>query len=311
MNNTENAGTWETIKAVNSPSARHENGFVDCDGKFYLIGGRGIKPVDEFDPATNSWRALSPPPLELHHFLPVSIDGTIYIIGAMTGGYPRETPVEHIYTYRPADDAWARGPVIPAERRRGSCGTAVRNGKIYLVCGIKDGHHSGGVTWFDCYDPTGDTWTVLPDAPRVRDHFPVVNVGQQLYAVGGRNTSVHTENDFAAFFGATIREVDYYDFEQKSWFMLNAPLPVGTAAGGGAYLEGKLIYFGGESYQQTAHAETQCYDFESQAWTSITPMQRGRHGSQAVVYDNAAYIVAGCGNRGGSPELDSIERFSF
>ena len=40
-------------------------------------------------------------------------------------------------------------------------------------------------------------------------------------------------------------------------------------------------------------------------------MQQGRHGSQAGVYENAAYIVAGCGNRGGSPELPSIERFSF
>ena len=93
--------------------------------------------------------------------------------------------------------------------------------------------------------------------------------------------------------------------------MLNAPLPVGTAAGGIAHLNGKLIYFGGESYQQTAHAETQCYDFASQTWSKITPMAQGRHGSQAVVFDNAAYIVAGCGNRGGSPELDTIERFSF
>lgn len=311
MNNTANAGTWETLDCVNSPSARHENGFVECDGKFYLIGGRGIKPVDELDPATNTWRALSPPPLELHHFLPVAIDGTIYIVGAMTGGYPREIPLEHIYTYHPVDDTWSQGPSIPAERRRGSSGTVVRDGKIYLVCGIKDGHHSGGVNWFDCYDPAIDTWTVLPDAPRVRDHFPVTIIDNKLYAVGGRNTGVHTEADFAAFFGATIREVDYYDFEQESWFMLDALLPAGTAAGGIAHLDGKLIYFGGESYQKAAHAETQCYDFERKTWESITPMQQGRHGSQSVVYQGAAYIVAGCGNRGGSPELASIESFSF
>ena len=32
-----------------SPTPRHETGFVECQGKFYLIGGRGIKPVEEFD----------------------------------------------------------------------------------------------------------------------------------------------------------------------------------------------------------------------------------------------------------------------
>ena len=304
-------GKWQTLDCVNAPTARHENGFVECQGKFYLIGGRGIKPTDEFDPATNTWRALSPPPIELHHFQPVAIDDTIYIIGAMTGGYPHETPVEHIYIYRPNDDTWAQGPVIPASRRRGSCGTMVDEGKIYLVCGIKDGHHSGGVNWFDCYDPAKDEWTILPDAPRIRDHFPVALIDNKLYVVGGRNTSVHTEADYAAFFGATIQEVDYYDFEQENWYLLENQLPVGTAAGGIANLNNKLLYFGGESYQKAAHAETQCYDFASGAWQQLSPMQQGRHGSQAVVYDGAAYIVAGCGYRGGSPELATVERFSF
>ena len=119
MNNTKNIGTWETIECTNSPTARHENGFVECNGKFYLLGGRGIKPVDEFDPTTNTWRALSPSPLELHHFQPVVIGDTIYIIGAMTGPYPNETAVDHVIIYHLDTDRWEVGPQIPASPRCG------------------------------------------------------------------------------------------------------------------------------------------------------------------------------------------------
>ena len=136
------------------------------------------------------------------------------------------------------------------------------------------------------------------------------NAGQ-LFVGGGRITSVHTEADFGAHFHATVPEVDYYDFAKGEWYMLEEPLPVGTAAGGIAVLNNQPLYFNGETRRQRAHDDTQCYDVEQKAWTSIALMQRGHHGSQAVVYQGAAYTVAGCGNRGGSPELDSIERFTF
>ncbi len=311
MSNSDIRGSWQTLACTKSPTARHENGFVECNGKFYLIGGRGIKPVDEFDPATNTWRQLSPSPLELHHHQPVAIGETIYLVGAMTGGYPRETPVEQIYLYHPAEDRWEQGPAIPKERQRGAASTVVHNGKIYLVCGIKDGHYSGTINWFDAYDPVTDTWEILPDAPHVRDHAPAAMVGHKLFVVGGRNTSVHTEDNFAAFFHATVPEVDYYDFGDGKWYVLEEALPIGTAAGGIAVMENQLLYFGGETGHTAAHDETQCYNFDRKTWENLASMQRGRHGSQAVVYEGGVYMVAGCGNRGGSPELDSIERFSL
>ncbi len=35
-------GSWEILESDGSPSARHENSFVEVDDKFYLLGGRGI-----------------------------------------------------------------------------------------------------------------------------------------------------------------------------------------------------------------------------------------------------------------------------
>ena len=40
---------WETVNNDNLPSARHECGFVEANGLLYLLGGRGIKPIDIYD----------------------------------------------------------------------------------------------------------------------------------------------------------------------------------------------------------------------------------------------------------------------
>ena len=149
---------WSTVLAVGEPTARHEAAMVAVGGKGYLMGGRGIKPVEEFNPATSSWRQLGPTPFEMHHFQPVEIGGLVYVVTAMTGKYPKETPLDAWHTYDPAQDLWKEGGPIPAARRRGGAGTVAYRGKIYVAGGIVDGHTSGTVPWFDEFDP-GD-WRV-------------------------------------------------------------------------------------------------------------------------------------------------------
>ncbi len=298
---------WETLSTVGEPTARHEAAMVAVAGKGYLMGGRGVKPVEEFDPVAGSWRQLGPTPLEIHHFQPVVYGDQVYVMTAMTGKYPKETPLEVIYLYDPASDEWAAGTAIPPERRRGGAGTAVYEGKIYLACGIIDGHTSGTVAWFDEFDPATGEWRQLPDAPRVRDHFSAIVVGSKLYLVGGRDTSYHEPDKFAAFFATSMSDVDVYDFETGQWSTLVASLPVATAAGGLVELDGAIYYFGGETDQDLAHAETQRLDLESGEWRLVPPLKRGRHGGGAAVLDGRAYFAAGSGGRGGGPELSSTE----
>lgn len=159
-------GAWSTVPVSQQPTARHEAAMLALGGKGYLMGGRGIKPVEELDPQAGTWRRLGPTPLEMHHFHPVAYGDLIYVMTAMTGKYPKETPLETVYIYDPASDGWRQGAAIPPQRRRGGAGTAVYDGKIYLACGIVDGHTSGTVAWFDEFDPATGTWRVLPDAPR-------------------------------------------------------------------------------------------------------------------------------------------------
>ncbi len=131
---------WETLDTNGEPTPRHEASFVEHDGKFYLIGGRRINPVDIFDPATQTWTEASKTPLEVHHVQGVSYGNAIYLIGAMTGGWPAETPLERILIYYPKTDTFEFGPEIPEHRRRGGAGVAVHNDQIYVVGGITNGH---------------------------------------------------------------------------------------------------------------------------------------------------------------------------
>ena len=98
---------------------------VEFEGKLYLMGGRGVKPVEEFDPATKTWRQLGPTPMEIHHFQPVVYGDKIYVMTAMTGKYPKETPLENIYVFDPKTDTWEKKAGVPEHRRRGGAGGAV------------------------------------------------------------------------------------------------------------------------------------------------------------------------------------------
>lgn len=309
VNNDEQTeeAAWQTVETENEPTARHENAFAEVDGKFYLIGGRGMKPVDIYDPGANTWTQGQQPPLEMHHFQAVPYQGKIYVMGAFTGGYPDEEPIPNIYIYDPEQDEWQKGDEIPEERRRGAAGVVVYNDKFYLVDGIVNGHLGDYTNWLDEYDPDSGEWKVLPDAPHTRDHFQAVVADGKIYAAGGRNSSAATGQTFEL----TIPEVDVYDFESGEWTTLENNLPTERAGTTAIVLDENVVVIGGESgTQEEAHDEVEALDPDSHEWRALPSLEKGRHGTQAFVYRDKVYIAAGSGNRGGGPELTSMEVFN-
>jgi len=300
---TSGAG-WTEELSSNKPSKRHENSYVESGGLFYLIGGRGNKPLDIYDPETQTWSTGTPPPLEMHHFQAVSYQDKIYLLGGFTGDYPGETPIPNVYIYDPTSDSWSMGPEIPAGRRRGSAGVAVYQDHIYLVCGIQNGHLDGWVPWLDKFDPATGTWTELPDAPRARDHFQVGVLDGKMYSVGGRRTNQNS------LFTPTVPEVDVYDFDANTWSTLPPPanLPTTRAGSTTVVVNGMVVIIGGETEgQNKAHNETEGLDPTTNQWAVLDDLITGRHGTQALVHDGRVFIAAGSGNKGGGPELDSQE----
>lgn len=294
---------WKTLTPAEE--VRSENAFARVGDHFYLFGGRKKQSVEAFDTKTDTWKKVANVPMEMHHFQAIEYKGEIYVLGAFTGDYPHETPIPRIYIYNPEKDQWREGADIPENRRRGAAGVTVYNEKIYLVCGITDGHWDGHVTWLDEYDPKTDKWKVLPDAPRARDHFQAAVVGGQMLVAGGRRST----QKIGHVLDLTVGEVDVYDFKKGAWKTLPASGNIPTQRGGctSVTLGKQIVVIGGESPQKLAHNQTEAFDFKTNTWQTLAPLQTGRHGTQAVVYKNKIYIAAGSANQGGGPEINSME----
>ncbi|MFK7800946.1 MAG: NPCBM/NEW2 domain-containing protein [Anaerolineae bacterium] len=295
---------WKTVTSADNsaPTARHESAYVEYSDKFYLMGGRGERSTEIFDPVTQVWTSVGNPPVQFHHIQPVVVDDLIYVVSGLVGEYPDETSLENIYIFDPSDNSWTTGPAIPAARRRGSAGVAAYSNKIYLVGGNDLGHNAGYQAWFDEYDPANNSWKTLQDAPHARDHFMAVVIGNKLYAAGGRQT------DQPYPFDAMLTKVDIYDFELGQWSVLVNDLPT-PRAGTLAVGHGKiLIVIGGEgSVAGPAHQLVEVLDTDTGVWTTLPELITGRHSGGALIWDDYIYTVAGSGNQGGWPELTSQE----
>jgi N-acetylneuraminic acid mutarotase len=301
------AADWTPAVTQGTMHPRHEAAFVALGGKAYLLGGRRLQPVDILDPATGVWTQGSTPPVEVHHFQAVVWENKIWLVGAMTGRYPQERALDHIPVYDPATDSWSRGPSLPEHRRRGGAGAVIRDGKLYVVCGIINGHWDGHVAWLDELDLSTGTWRELPDAPRARDHFQTAIVADKLYAAGGRRSWAARKETFNHVEAC----VDVYDFKTGTWTTLPSPagdLPLPRAGSMSIAVGRHLVVAGGESLAQgTAHAEVHALDTVTGSWSAWPALVRGRHGSGLARLGDRLYVASGSGTRGGSPELDSVE----
>lgn len=297
---------WTVSEPENLPEKRHENAMATANGKLYLLGGRGIKAVNEYDFKKDAWSALAPSPIEMSHFQAVTYKNEIYVLGAFTGGYPHEIPIPDIYIFNPLKNEWRKGASIPENRRRGAAGAFVLNDKIYLVCGIQDGHWDGQVTWFDEFDPATGSWKTLTDAPRPRDHVQVAVLDRKLYVAGGRLSTARINQ----VLNTVIKEVDVYDFKTGAWSTLDAAnnLPTLRAGNTTVVYNNKILVIGGESDAHTeAHSEVEAFNPQTQKWERFPSLHQGRHGTQAVSLNKKIYIAAGSANRGGGPELNDME----
>ncbi|PEN12830.1 hypothetical protein CRI94_12560 [Longibacter salinarum] len=289
-------GVWQTDAA--GIEDRHETSFINVDGRFYMIGSRESQTVQTYDPVSASWSAGSTMPTgtgwpgSLHHFQAVEIGGVVYAVGGMTGACCNEPPATNVYEYDTASDSWSIGAEIPVDRRRGGGGAAVYNGQIYLLGGNANGHNGPATAKFDAFDPSTGTWTTLPDAPHARDHFFVTVYNNKLYAIGGRES----DPSDGTIFNQTVPEVDVYDFDSGTWSTLaeSSNLPTPRAAAPTGLINGEIIVAGGESnLQSNAYDTVEAFNVATETWRTLSPMNSGRHGTQAVVYDNQMYVAAG------------------
>jgi N-acetylneuraminic acid mutarotase len=198
------ADSWKELAPM--PTPRGSAQAVAVDGKIYVIGGAlanipgkpGTEPlwvgvpqivtgtVEEYDPATNTWRKRPPMPTGRNHFLAAAVDGKIYAINGRLGAsfVTMSDVTDLVEEFDPKTDIWRYVGRSPT--RRGDVAGGVYNGKIYVTGGEYENPQGKVTFWaFEAYDPKTNSWQVLPHIQIARHGFAAAFLGNDLHAAGG------------------------------------------------------------------------------------------------------------------------------
>jgi N-acetylneuraminic acid mutarotase len=197
--------TWKAIARL--PSRRGAGAAVVANGKIYVIGGATTLPgatdpairfdgkphdmcvgtVDEYDPATNSWRSRAAMPTARNHFLAAEVHGKIYAIGGRLGStfITRASNTDVVEEYDVAQDLWTTKAAMPTARS-GSAG-GVYEDRIYVGGGeFQNDKMVAAFRAFEAYDPATNTWDQSLPRMRIPRHgFAGAVLGDTLHYVAG------------------------------------------------------------------------------------------------------------------------------
>jgi N-acetylneuraminic acid mutarotase len=194
---------WKALAPM--PTKRGSPVAATVNGKIYVIGGASVHPgssepavlptrphralttVEEYDPATNTWRARSPMPTARNHAAIGVVNGKIYVIGGRLGaafiGIASNTDV--VEEYDPATDSWGavRARMLTA---RSASAWGTHGGRIYVAGGeYQNAQLMAAFRALEAYDPATNQWVSLPSMPIPRHGLAGAMVGNRLHLVGG------------------------------------------------------------------------------------------------------------------------------
>jgi N-acetylneuraminic acid mutarotase len=197
------ADTWKALAPM--PTKRGAAGAAVVNGKIYVVGGAnslpgssetGIHParahnvlatVEEYDPATNSWRARRPMLLARNHHAVAAVGDRLYAIGGRIGAAfisGGSNNVDLVEMYDPAADAWTVRDKMPTPRS--AIGGAVYNGRILVPGGeFQDRRLLAAFKAVEIYDPAVNRWQIMPSMPHPRHGLAIGVIGDRLYTVSG------------------------------------------------------------------------------------------------------------------------------
>ena len=151
-----------------------------------MTGQTVVGWVDEYDPATNTWRARASMPTPRNHFFAGEVDGHIYAIDGRTGSpfVFGASSTDLVEAYDPEHDRWTL--VGQAPTVRGGVSGVVFDGRLYVAGGEYESAAGKMAFWaVESYDPRSDSWTTLPHMPIARHGFAAAMIGDRFHVVGG------------------------------------------------------------------------------------------------------------------------------
>jgi N-acetylneuraminic acid mutarotase len=208
--------SWKALAPM--PTRRGSPVAVTIGDKMYVIGGAVAGPnqaavhparphtsvgtLEEYDPASNTWRERAPMPTPRNHATAAAANGKAYVIGGRVGAAfisGGSSNIGVIEAYDPATDSWSQGLArMPTARSAGAGGAY--GGRIYVTGGeYQDYRMMATLKAFEAYDPATNAWQTLPSLPVSRHGLAGAVVGNRLHMVSGdvqsAGTGVHVDTE--------------------------------------------------------------------------------------------------------------------
>jgi len=201
------ADSWKALAPM--PTKRGAAGAAVANGKIYVVGGanslsgvteNGIHParpinvlatVEEYDPATNTWRARRPMLVPRNHHGVAAFGDKIYAIGGRVGSAfisGTSNNVDLVEMYDPVADLWTAKARMPTARS--AIGAAVYNNYILVAGGEgQDMRFLAAFKAVEAYNTAVNRWEVLPSMPHQRHGLGIGVIGDRFYTVSGDGQS--------------------------------------------------------------------------------------------------------------------------
>jgi len=138
--------------------------------------------------------------------------------------------------------------------------------------------------------PVGDNWLAARSLPTPRAHMAVVNVGLEVYAIGGETT------------GSVENTVAVYNTQERQWSERASKITA-VADATAAVLAGEIYVIGGRLEDGRPTAIVEAYSPLNDGWRPITPLPRPVVGGLALVGGGRLYLFGG---QDGEEVLDDV-----
>jgi N-acetylneuraminic acid mutarotase len=224
---------WTKKRPMALPS--HHVALTTYNDKIYAFGGfvypatggAAWVPIDnawEYNPATDTWKALAPMPIKRGAAMAATVGDKLYVIGgATTQPWATQnflsfaTPQRVLGTvqeYDPGTNTWRERTAMPSPRNHAAIG--VVNNKVYVIGGRVGAAFislASDVSLVEVYDPATDTWGV-PGArmPTTRSALAYGVYGGRIYVAGGEFQDPVQQTTFRAF--------EAYDPASNTWSIM-------------------------------------------------------------------------------------------
>ncbi len=246
----------------------------------------------------------------------------------LSGGVSAQTGGESLESmWARMGSTWTLKTDMPTARFL--AGSAVVDGKIYVVGGALVSGSGSVSNIVEEYDPAEDTWTRCANMPTSRQGVRAAAVDGIVYAIGGyggafiveaynpttdtwtTKTSMPTARTIMAVVtvdgkiyviggygdAGVLRNVEAYDPATDTWTR-KADMPTARWALAADVVDGKIYVFGGARRWQddidfNVTPIVEVYDPATDTWTRASDMPRARFAHSASAVDGKIYIIGG------------------